>query len=59
MLARGGETVCGGEENVAPDGEGLDCDPEGGGGGEVEEEVEEGGEGGDGFTVEGEEFGGG
>jgi hypothetical protein len=25
----------------------------------MEEEVEEGGEGGDGFTVEGEEFGGG
>jgi hypothetical protein len=53
VLARGGETVGRGEENVAPDGEGLDCDPEGGGGGEVEEEVEEGGEGGDGFTVEG------
>ena len=53
MGCGGRETVCG-EENVAPDGEGLDCDPEGGGGAELEEQVEEGGECGDGFTVEGE-----
>lgn len=53
MARRGGETVVCGEENVAPYGECLDCDPEGGGGAELEEEVEEGGEGGNGVAVKG------